>query len=161
MNRITTLFAGLLVAAGATTFVYAQSGEHQEGAHQEAEAGMTTVVGELIDTACYVSSDGGAKGEGHMDCAKKCMASGIPAGILPEGGKAGDMMFLLTNPMPLAEYAAKTIKVEGVVHEDMQSIDVKHAYVKQDDGSFKEIKLSDEHHGQAEGEEHDHEGHQH
>src|SRR5256885_7195859 len=32
----------------------------------------------------FVTSDGDAKGNDHAACAQKCMASGVPAGILPE-----------------------------------------------------------------------------
>jgi hypothetical protein len=75
------------------------------------------------------------------------MASGIPAGILPEGSKQpSDMLYLLTNPAALAPYAAQTIKVEGVTHKDMHAIDVEKVYVKQGD-SWKEIPLKDAHHG--------------
>ena len=168
MNRITTLVAGLLVAGGAATFALtasAHEGEHAEGTEGE----TATVVGELVDTACFVSSDGGAKGKAHADCARQCLESGIPAAVLPEGKGADSMLFLLTNPKVLAQYAAKTIKVEGVKHADKRSMDVKHLYVKQDDGSFKEVKLEDYHHKMAGGEDavkkdapkdaHDHAGH--
>ena len=60
-----------------------------------------TIQGELIDTACFVTGD--AKGSDHAECAQKCLASGVPAGILPEGSKDSDaVMYLLTNPAVLA-----------------------------------------------------------
>lgn len=142
MNRIAMLFGGALLAAGLSVGAYAHEGEHKEGSDDK----QVTVTGELIDTACYVSSDGDAKGKDHAKCATDCMASGIPAGILPEGAKdAKEMMYLLTNPTVLAPYAAQTIKVEGVAHGDMHAIDVKKLYVKQGDG-WKEVQLKDEHH---------------
>lgn len=116
-----------------------------EGAHKEGDAKSTTVIGELIDTACFTASDGDAKGKDHAECAQKCLASGIPAGILPEGKTQADAMVLLTNPKPFAAHAAKTIKVEGTVNEAKHVIDVKKAYVK-DGENWKEIKLDDEHH---------------
>ena len=156
MNRITTLLAATLVAAGAGTLAFAHEGEHAEGeGHDE----TVTITGELIDTACYVSSDGGAKGKGHAECAQKCLASGIPAAVLPDGGETDSILFLLTNPKVLAQYAAQTIKVEGVRHENMQSVDVKKVSVKQADGSFKEIELKDEHHKMAGGDDHADNGH--
>ncbi|BAM05396.1 hypothetical protein [Phycisphaera mikurensis] len=152
--------AALLAAAPFAT----AAGDH-EGGHAGGEGEMTTLTGELIDTACFVASDGGAKGEGHAECASTCLATGIPAGILPEGGDTGDLLFLLTNPVPLAEYAAQTIKVEGVAHEGMQSFDVKHLYVQQEDGGFKEVTLDDNHHnmtgGDTKEEDHGHGAHSH
>lgn len=79
------------------------------------------------------------------------MASGIPAGILPEGStKPEDLMYLLTNPTVLAPYAAQTIKVEGVGKPAMHAIDVKNFYVR-DGNTWKEIQLKDAHHKMGEG----------
>lgn len=165
MNRIMTLLSGAIVAAGAATFAFAGPGH--EGGHGEGET--TTVTGELIDTACFVASDGGAKGEGHAECAQKCLASGIPAGVLPEGGDANSILFLTTNPVVLAEYAGQTVKVEGVTKAGMKAIDVKKVSVKQEDGSFKEVQLKDYHHQMSGGDDavsddaakDDHSGHGH
>ena len=67
-----------------------------------------TVKGQLLDMKCYSAL--GATGRAHgKTCGKKCLASGIPAGILMKG-KAWT---LLTNPAPLAAYVGKTIKVKG------------------------------------------------
>ena len=157
MTRITTLLSGTLIAAGLTvglsaglpSFAQAHEGEHAEGT----EGKTVTVTGELIDTACFVSSDGGAKGAGHAACATKCLASGIPAAILPEGsdGGADAAIYLLTNPAPLAAFAAKTIKVEGIEHKAAHAIEVKSISVKQSDGSFKKVELNDAHHGEDAG----------
>ncbi len=73
-----------------------------------AMAKQVTVKGELLDMACYSTMQ--MKGRAHgKTCGKKCLASGIPAGILMKG-KAWT---LLTNPAPLAAYVGKTIKVKG------------------------------------------------
>lgn len=149
MNRLFALFGGALVAASLSVGAFAHEGEdHSKGGHKPTageEAEPVTVIGELIDTACYVAADGDAKGKEHAECATKCMATGIPAGILPEGKEAKDMMFLLTNPTVLAPYAAQTIKVEGTPHPDMHAVDVKKLYVK-DGENWKEVPLQDEHH---------------
>ena len=91
------------------------------------------------------------------------MASGVPAAILPEGSKdANAILFLLTNPVPLAPYAARTIKVEGTPHPNMKGIDVQKVYVKDDAGNWKEVQLHDEHHNMAGGAAADeHKGHEH
>ena len=148
MKRIVALLGGGLLAAGLSIGAYAQEAEHKGHDHSKksAEAKEVTVQGELIDTACFVTSDGDAKGKDHAECATKCMGSGVPAGILPEGSKDADaVMFLLTNPQVLAPYAAQTIKVEGTAYEDKHAIDVKKLYVKDGD-NWKEVPLKDEHH---------------
>lgn len=140
MNRMLAVVGGFVIAAGISVAAYGHGDEHKE-----TEGKSTTVVGELIDTACFTSSDGDAKGKDHADCAQKCLASGIPASILPEGKGEDDALVLVTNPKVFAPYAAKTIKIEGVVNEKKHLIDVKKAYVKDGD-NWKEIKLDDEHH---------------
>lgn len=118
---------------------------------QSAEGKAMTLTGELIDAACFVSSDGDAKGKAHAECAQKCMASGVPAGILPEGAKsAGEALYLLTNPAVLAPYAAQTIRVEGTAYTARHAFDLKKLSVK-DGTSWKEIPLKDEHHKTAAG----------
>lgn len=146
MNRFIASTAVAAVVSGLSLVAFAGPGH----GHADSEAKPTVIVGELIDTACFMASDGEAKGADHASCAKDCLASGIPAGILPEGKGADAALFLLTNPKPFADHAAKTIRVEGVVH-DNKAIDVKKAFVK-DGEQWKEIQLDDFHHkmGQAE-----------
>lgn len=165
MNRMFTLLGGGILAAGLSVSAFAHNGEDHSKAAKDGEEGKSvTIQGELIDTACYVSGDGDAKGKDHASCAKKCMGSGIPAGILPEGSKdAHAMMYLLTNSTVLAPYAAQTIKVEGESHPDMHAIDVKKLYVK-DGEKWKEVKLSDEHHkmsGESDAKDDGHKDHDH
>lgn len=156
MNRI--LFAVLAVSTLAISgmSVFAHPGEHAESDDKP-----TTVVGELIDTACFSASDGDAKGKDHATCASKCLGTGIPAGVLPEGKGPEALLFLLTNPVPLAQYASQTIKVEGVIHG--HAIDAKKVFVKSGN-DWKEIQLNDEHHkmgGDTEHKSDGHEGHHH
>jgi hypothetical protein len=79
-------------------------------------ADATTVKGEVVDLMCYL--DHAAKGDKHSGCAKTCIKSGGPVGLLT----ADDQLYLIVGehkPMndTLAEYAAKTITVKGKVVE--------------------------------------------
>ena len=49
-----------------------------------------TLKGELVDMGCYVSHE--ARGEKHKDCATKCVAGGMPMGLLTADNK----LYLLT-----------------------------------------------------------------
>jgi hypothetical protein len=148
-RNVSVLCGGIAVAmlGLATAFAHPPDA-NGKGGHKESEEGKpVTIVGELIDTACFITSDGDAKGKDHAECATKCMSSGVPAGIYPEGAKdADEALFLLTNPQVLAPYAAQTIKVEGVEYEHRHAIDVKKLYVKDGD-AWKEVQLKDAHHG--------------
>jgi hypothetical protein len=140
-SRILVLALALGISSW-TLAAWAHEGEHATTAPEK----QVTIVGELIDSACYTASDGGAKGDGHAACARKCLSTGIPAAILPDGSKkASDLRFLLTNPKPLAQYAAHTVRIEGTVHDEMHAIDVSKIWVKDGD-KWIEIKLDDEHH---------------
>lgn len=146
-NVYVALFTAFVVSTSAVTFLLAHDGKHKTP-----ETKPSSVIGELIDSACFTASDGQAMGADHAECATKCLGSGIPAGILPEGKGAGDLLILLTNSRPFAPFAGQTIKVEGVVYEKTHVIDVKHAYVK-DGEEWKAIQLDDEHHQMGNGEE--------
>ena len=73
-----------------------------------AAAKRITVTGQLLDMKCY--SAFGATGRAHgKTCGKKCLESGIPAGILIHG----QAWTLATNSRPLAPYVGLTIEVMG------------------------------------------------
>ena len=146
MKRSIAVLGGVILAASLVVGLYAHDKEH--GTSKEGKA--VTVEGELIDTACFITSGGESKGADHAECATKCMSSGVPAGILPDHAKdSGAVVFLLTNPQPLAQYAGQTIKVEGTAYEEKHAIDVKKLSVK-DGANWKEVQLKDEHHGEGE-----------
>ena len=74
----------------------------------------TTLKGEILDLTCYV--DHGGQGEKHMACAKKCIASGLPAGIKAEDGK----IYLVVGAhksmnKELAEVAGTVVTLKGKV----------------------------------------------
>jgi hypothetical protein len=97
-----------------------------------------TVEGELVDMKCFAKQ--GAKGEGHMSCAKKCMAEGNPAGILVDG-KAWT---IAADSRQLADYAAKPIRITGAVNTDAQTVVPSKIEVKDGD-NWKEVKIEEAH----------------
>ena len=84
---------GSLILVGALAFAVgavAQTKESKE-THAASKASKTmTLKGELVDMGCYVSH--GAMGEKHKDCATKCVAGGMPMGLLTADSK----LYLLT-----------------------------------------------------------------
>jgi hypothetical protein len=86
--------------------------------HEGDAAKMTSITGELVDMGCYVGHS--AKGEKHSECATKCIAGGMPMGLLSANGS----IFLLTmdhaNPdayNKVKKMAGKRVKVSGSRHE--------------------------------------------
>jgi len=88
-----------------------------DDAHKKNElssGGTKKVTGEVVDLACYI--DHNASGTKHADCAKTCIANGLPVGLKADDGKT----YLLIGEhaslnKELAEYAAQKMTVEGKV----------------------------------------------
>src|ERR1035441_10174936 len=86
------------------------------GADEKASAATQTIKGEVVDLMCYL--DHGAKDEKHKGCAKKCIESGGPVGLLT----ADDQLYLVIGdhqPLnkELSTKAAETITLKGKVVE--------------------------------------------
>ncbi|HEY4284972.1 MAG TPA: hypothetical protein VGM62_18055 [Chthoniobacterales bacterium] len=78
------------------------------------EGAPVTITGEVLDMACYIASN--LSGPEHADCARTCIKNGLPVGIRAPDGKA--YLLVGTNePLnaQLADYAAKTVTVRGIV----------------------------------------------
>jgi hypothetical protein len=114
-----TMIFGLLLAAGIAVAASAQA--HEVAKHQ------TTVMGELVDTGCYLGHNG--QGAGHAECAALCINGGMPMGVLTRQGT----LYLVTmnhdNPdfyNKLKKMAGKTVAVTGTVfsRSGMKAIEV-------------------------------------
>jgi len=130
MKRLTVLAVGLAMSLAALQASAQQghqhkAGEHKAGGHKE--VAPQTITGELVDTGCYLGHE--ARGAKHVECATKCIAQGMPMGLLTGKGT----LYLLTmnhdNADPynqLKEMAGKTVSVTGVVmtRGGMKGIDV-------------------------------------
>ncbi len=82
----------------------------------KAAAKSATVKGEIVDMGCYLGH--GARGADHKSCATKCIAGGMPMGLLTAQGK----LYLLTmnhdNADPFnkcKDMAAETVDVTGTL----------------------------------------------
>ena len=79
--------------------------------------GQSTVSGEVADLKCYLS--GGALGPDHASCAKGCLKSGQPMGLVTKDGK----VYLLGIGKDKAQYeslkelAGENVEVSGELSE--------------------------------------------
>jgi hypothetical protein len=85
---------------------------------KSAEPKPQVIIGEIVDMGCYGGN--GARGEKHKECATKCIANGMPMGLLTKEGK----LYLLTlnhdnaDPYNKAKtMASATVAVTGVTME--------------------------------------------
>ena len=106
MRWVAVVVVGL---AGLVGLVGTAAWAHDEG-------GAHTITGEVVDLACYLGH--GAQGLAHQECAKKCIASGLPVGI-----KSGNTIYVAvgiehgTANAALAPLAGQTVTVEGEITE--------------------------------------------
>jgi hypothetical protein len=135
MKRTTLLLAALMAATFSLPVLAGDDHDHGDAKAKAAsaekkemkeEAKTSNLTGEIIDTGCYMAH--GAVGEKHASCAAKCIAGGMPMGLLTEAGA----LYLITmnHDSPdaynqLKEMAAKKVVLTGVTSErsGMKSID--------------------------------------
>ena len=111
--HLTILTLATATCLGLTGAAFGHEGHEHKGKEAVGDnKGDVTVKGEVVDMACYL--DHNATGEKHIDCAKKCIESGLPVGIKAEDGKT---YLLIGEHKPLnselVQYAGKTITVKG------------------------------------------------
>jgi hypothetical protein len=112
MNRISNMFAMLVALALLALSVPAIA---HEGHQMPGEKTVTkTITGEVVDMGCWLGH--AARGEKHISCATKCLAQGMPMGLLTSNGT----LYLITldheNADPynsLKDMAGKNATVTG------------------------------------------------
>jgi hypothetical protein len=123
MSRMKRALSAVLLMTAVLFAVNALSAEKVE---MKAEKKPVTLKGELVDTGCYIGH--GAMGEKHKECATKCIANGMPMGLL-----SGKTLYLVTmnhdNPdayNKLKDMAGQMVEVTGMVAErnGVKAIDV-------------------------------------
>ncbi len=131
MKRFLTalVLSSALVVSVAVLALAQEGGTAKKGeTSMEKDAPKTmTLTGEVVDMGCYLGH--GAKGEGHKACALKCIAGGMPMGLLTSDGN----LYLLTvshsdaDPYTSAKsMAADMVAITGPVAErdGIKSIEV-------------------------------------
>jgi hypothetical protein len=128
MKRIFVSF--VFIAALAIAWAAFAQDAQKPTAKPAAKPAAKTLSGEVVDMGCYVGH--GAKGEKHIECATKCIANGMPMGLLTADGQ----LYLITldhdNADPynaLKNMAGKNVSVTGTVatRNGVKAIDVTEA----------------------------------
>lgn len=113
MKKHITLSISLLILLAGTLLLSA--GQQQKMKKMK----PVTVSGILVDTKCYGMMHDNMYND-HMTpkgkmpkCAAACAAMGIPVGLLVDGKKGEEVIFLVTPASQLANYMAKTARITG------------------------------------------------
>jgi hypothetical protein len=101
--------------------------------HSEAHQGVVkTVSGEVVDMGCYLAH--AARGEKHVSCGTKCVANGMPMGLLTADGTLYIVTLNHDDPDPynaLKKMVGKNATITGTVmtRNGIKGIDVTGAKV--------------------------------
>ncbi len=123
MKHVWILVVGLALSLASLKAVADEGHKHAEQASDTPKS----ITGEVVDTGCYLGHE--ARGEKHVSCATKCIAGGMPMGLLTSDGALYLLLLNHDNPDPynkLKEMAGKTVVVTGPVmaRSGMSGIDV-------------------------------------
>ena len=127
MKRLTLPLVALAIVAITFPVIADDTHSHGQTAMPEKAAVTKTLLGEVVDTGCYLGHE--AKGEKHIGCATKCINGGMPMGLLTDDGT----LYLITlnhdNADPynqLKGMAGKRVTLTGSVMSrgGMNGVDV-------------------------------------
>lgn len=117
-GHVATVVAGLALALSGA--VWAHEGEKHDTAESKG-AEEVTMKGEIVDMACYSAHDG--KGAKHAVCAKECVLSGAPIGLLMENGSVYLLLENHSKPKMKKPYlearnkVAETVTIKGDLYK--------------------------------------------
>jgi hypothetical protein len=82
-------------------------------------AADTTIKGELVDQACFLSKKEAGKGDAHKDCAVTCAKKGQAVALATADGKLYTVTGELTadNNAKLVPHMSHTVELTGEVSE--------------------------------------------
>jgi hypothetical protein len=112
MKRALAVLALTALAAFALQSTMAGAADEKAAAKAKVE----TWTGEVVDMGCYVAH--GAAGEKHVECGTKCVANGMPMGLLGKDGKLRLLTMNHDNPDPyndLKKWVDQQVEVSGTI----------------------------------------------
>jgi len=110
MRRVLVILALAALTALAIHPFTAQAKDEKAAAKPKLE----TWTGEVVDMGCYVAHE--AKGEKHVECGSKCVANGMPMGLLGKDGKLRLLTLNHDNADPyndLKKWVDQMVEVSG------------------------------------------------
>ena len=123
MKKILAVFlmvAGTLILTGS---VLAQEKEAKtEKAEKKDKPKEVTVVGEVIDSECYMKMGDMALSEDHKNCAEACAKGGVPLALLEDKTKnvyftANEGMSMKGTNEKLMPYIGEKVSIKGKLFE--------------------------------------------
>jgi hypothetical protein len=88
------------------------------------EGAVVTLVGEIVDTKCFLGVMNPSEGAVHRDCAVRCLSGGIPPALAVRDGAGREALVLLVSQTGgematrLASLAGQIVEVNGRLLRD-------------------------------------------
>ena len=96
------------------TITVIESAENPE--LKTADLGTATLIGEIVDSKCYLGVMNPGRGKVHRDCAARCLSGGIPPALLTSTGEIVLLVNHDGNPFAtdaLREFVDEVVVVRG------------------------------------------------
>lgn len=79
----------------------------------------STLIGELVDSKCYLGVMNPGRGKVHRGCAAECLRGGVqPALLVREDNGPGRVLLIDANPNTInPEWAGRTLAISGTVQQ--------------------------------------------
>lgn len=108
--------ATLAIAAGT-------SAAGRDGQQKPAAAATVTLVGTVVDAACFMMHPAAATSGSHEECGTACVARGVPIGIANEADKT--LYFPADGGKALAGRLHQRVRVTGSVTEKTDPMELR------------------------------------
>lgn len=95
----------------------------QKAAAGAAPARAMTIVGTVVDAACYMMHPAAAGGDSHEECGSACIARGVPVAIANEADKK--LYFLAGDARPVGSMLHQRVRATGTVTEKREPMELK------------------------------------
>lgn len=110
------------VIAALLTLALTATAQEKKTKEEKKAPAEVTIVGEVIDSRCYLILGAGGKGDEHRQCAIDCAKGGIPLAVLED--KTNNVYFVGNGNDPmkganemLIDYAAQKVSLTGKLYE--------------------------------------------
>ena len=117
---------GTLISRGPDRMLEVVTGSVQEGAAgapplEQMDLGPVKLMGEIVDSKCYLGVMNPGNGKVHHDCAVRCISGGAPPAFVAEDAAGNSRTLLLTGAdgralnKEVLEFVGEPIEVSGTL----------------------------------------------
>jgi hypothetical protein len=112
---------GAMLEVVPNTLTLSTSSYGTEAAPIHQNGHIITLVGEIVDTKCFLGLMNPGRSKVHRDCAARCISGGLPPALLVENGTSSEL-YLLTdpdgsalNPERIFQYVGEPVRILGTL----------------------------------------------